>query len=621
LCQTGEKEKNGKKDDGMIVRMKEVWLFTLSSSVDDTVQELGKLGVLEIREVNAPEGEAIERNEQKARRVRKAMSILEKHTSKNEERDTRIKYSAADPTRVTNRTLVAVKFRKECSNKLNYLEQQRKWYEIWGKNTKPKDIGYLAQKGIHIRLYLVEKKYLNSIPEDKCVVRFPEQDGKIPLALVSRDASEKLAFKEEPLPHLPLATIQQQIARKTRQLEAVDFYLTDQSESIALLQEHHDYLQDLVNTRKVLEGMGNIEGHIKFLRGFIPHDAVEAFKHKAKQEKWGYQISEPEEPDEVPVYIKNPKWISIINPVLRFIDIVPGYKEVDVSIYFLIAFALFFAMLVGDAGYGAIFLLITLLIRKKIPGQLRTLIYVLSGATIMWGVLSGTYFGSEAIASIPVLENLIIPEIASFGVDNIAFMMHLSFLIGAIHLTIAHSIRAAQLINSIRVLSEVGWILLVWGLFFVVETLVLGKTMPAWGHWLFIAGAALVAFFSKEGKTFVGSVLTSIGNLPLSLINGFSDIVSYVRLFAVGMATAMVAASFNNMILPEEGSLSFLEIPLAAVALILGHGMNIVLALMAVMVHGIRLNMLEFAGHLGVQFSGEAYNPFTLKTARKEIEN
>ncbi|MBK7409939.1 MAG: hypothetical protein IPJ40_18965 [Saprospirales bacterium] len=108
-------------------------------------------------------------------------------------------------------------------------------------------------------------------------------------------------------------------------------------------------------------------------------------------------------------------------------------------------------------------------------------------------------------------------------------------------------------------------------------------------------------------------MLISLSNLPLSLISGFSDIVSYVRLFAVGMATAAVAASFNNMILPSGmADMPFLELFMAAIALFLGHGLNIVLALMAVMVHGIRLNMLEFSGHLGVQFSGEAYKPFKL---------
>lgn len=606
----------------MIVRMKEIWLFTLSGKVDETVQELGELGVVEIREINPPDREQIDRLAKKAEQAGTAISILESYTDTiTSNKETRKTDNAVDPTRITERIVNSVDFRKRCLATLDQLQRQLKWYETWGKNTSLKDLKYLREKGIYVRLYLLDKKYLDALPNDQCIVSFEEKAGKVPVALFTRSESEKLQFIEEPLPDLPLAEIRQQMVRKNRQLEKVESYLAEQTAHFELLKDYHAYLQDRVNSQIALEGMGDIEGRIKYLKGFLPKGEVDVFKRKAELNNWGYKISEPENPEEVPVYIKNPKWVSMINPVMKFIDIVPGYKEIDVSIYFLVAFALFFAMLIGDAGYGAIFLLITFFLRKKLSPQMRLLIYVLSGTTIIWGVLSGTYFGSEQIAAIPILNRLIIPEISSFGVDNIDFMMHLTFLIGAIHLTVAHSIRAVQFINSVRAISEMGWIALVWGLFFIVETLVLGKAMPGWNIWLFVGGATLVALFSREGKTFFGSMLSSLGNLPLSLINGFSDIVSYVRLFAVGMATAMVASSFNTMILPQGVDLTFLEIFMAAIALLLGHGMNIILALMAVMVHGIRLNMLEFAGHLGVQFSGEAYQPFTLKTSYKDLDD
>ena len=596
----------------MIVRMKEIWLFTLSSLVDETVQELGELGIVEIREISPPGGEKIERRAEKTARTKTAISILENNLNNGNDRKNRKKYNSVDPARITDRILISGQFRKQGQLKLEELHQQLKWYETWGEHINFKDFAYLQKKGIYIRLYLVDKKQVNSLPKDQYIVTFPERDNKVPVALFSLSKTDKLNFKEEHLPGLSLQEVKRRIVRKKRQLEEVELYLSDQANNINLLYDYHSYLTDQLNTQKVLEGMGDVEGSIKYIRGFIPTHTVDLFKIKAQQKQWGYNILEPQKPEEVPVYIKNPKWVSIINPVIKFIDIVPGYKEVDVSIYFLIAFALFFAMLVGDAGYGLLFLIITFLFRKKLSTQVQWLIYVLSGTTIIWGVLSGTYFGSEQIAALPLFKQLIIEDIASFGVDNISFMMHLSFLIGAIHLTIAHGIRVFKFINSIRALSEIGWIAFIWGLFFLAEMLVLGQELPAWNNWLFVTGATLVILFSKEDKSLVSSMLISIANLPLSLINGFSDIVSYVRLFAVGMATAVVASSFNNMILPHGMDLSFVEMLMAVVALLLGHGLNIALALMAVMVHGIRLNMLEFAGHLGVQFSGEAYQPFKL---------
>lgn len=596
----------------MIVRMKEILLFTTTPSVDETVLKLGELGVVDIRQVNGSDNGTLERRMQALHRAENAQAILKGHVNKHP-RATDKRYTTNDPKQLVDRVLQTEEIREKGQAILEDLRHQKAWYDTWGKGVRVKDIAYLRKRGIYLRLYLLDKAAANALDGSHTIVKFPERQGKVPVVLVARSESEELNRKEVALPNMHLEDIEGQIERKERQMRAVDHFLNDQAQHLGWLEDYRSLLTDQLGMQQALEGMGDIEGKIRYLRGYIPRDAVEDFVTAAGANNWGYRVSEPEKPEDVPVYIRNPKWISIINPVMKFIDIVPGYREVDVSIYFLVAFALFFAMLVGDAGYGFIFLLTGFLLRNKMSGQMRVLIYVLSGATILWGVLSGTYFGAEQIAGLPVLKDLVLPEIASFGVDNISFMMHLSFLIGAIHLTIAHGIRVVMFANSIKALSEVGWIALVWGLFLVTEQLVLGRAMPDWGIWLFVGGASLVALFSVESKNFFKSMGVSLANLPLSLISGFSDIVSYVRLFAVGMATAAVASSFNNMILPDgTDGIGFLGLVMAAFALLLGHGLNIALALMAVMVHGIRLNMLEFAGHLGVQFSGQAYKPFKL---------
>ncbi len=613
MRQTGEKEKTGKKRSCMIVRMKEILLFTSAHTVDATIQKLGELGVVDIKEVNPPQGDTIERCLQDIDNTNQALSILEQHELSDKISKDTVDTNGKDPKRIIGRLLKSKTVEKNIHNTIEDINSQLKFYDTWGKQFLKKDLDFLWQKDIFIRLYYIGKSQAKTLPEDKTIVTFPEKEGKVPVALFSQNVKDRLDFKEVTIPKLSYPALLDVKQRKERQLDQLKIFLNEQKAYEAILNDYSQFLEDRLNSETALESMGDIEGKVKFLRGYLPKDAVDRFTSIAKKEDWGYSISEPTNVDEVPVYIKNPKWISIINPMMKFIDIVPGYKEIDVSIYFLIAFALFFAMLVGDAGYGLIFLVLAIIFRKKMAPQLRTLIFVLSGSTIIWGVLSGTYFGAEQIAQLPFLKDMVIPNISSFGVDNINFMMHLSFLIGAIHLTVAHGIRVFQFINSIKALSEVGWIALVWGLFFITEQLVLGNPAPSWYNWLFIVGATLVVLFSKESNSFLKSMGASIANLPLSLISGFSDIVSYVRLFAVGMATAAVAASFNNMALPDGiAGMGVLDFVMAAIALLLGHTLNIALALMAVMVHGIRLNMLEFAGHLGVQFSGEAYKPFKL---------
>ncbi|TGV04855.1 V-type ATP synthase subunit I [Flavivirga rizhaonensis] len=602
--------------------MKEILLFTSALTVDAAIQKLGELGVIDIKEISKPSGEVLERCLSDIEDTKRAISILESHNiTKDTPSINGLYTNGKDPKRIVGRLLKSKIISQNIQKALEELDGQLEFYKTWGENFNKNDLKHIERKGIYVPLYCIDKSLVKTLSKDNTIITFPEKEGKVPVALFSQSVSDKLDFKEEVIPELSYIVLEEIRKRKERQLAQVNVFLNNQKEHQSVLESYLKVLEDRLNSETALEGMGDIEGKVKYLKGYLPKDAVGGFSATAKAQHWGYSISEPNNVDEVPVYIKNPRWINIIKPMMKFIDIVPGYKEIDVSIYFLIAFALFFAMLVGDAGYGLIFLMLTILFRKKMASKLRTLIYVLSSSTIVWGILSGTYFGAEQIAQLPLLKNLVIPNIASFGVDNISFMMHLSFLIGAIHLTVAHGIRVVQFINSIKALSEVGWICLIWGLFFITEQLVLGNPAPNWYNWLFIVGAAFVILFSNESTNFLKSMGASVANLPLSLISGFSDIVSYVRLFAVGMATAAVASSFNNMALPDGVvGMGILDLVMAAIALLLGHTLNIALALMAVMVHGIRLNMLEFAGHLGVQFSGEAYKPFKLMVSENNFK-
>jgi V/A-type H+-transporting ATPase subunit I len=203
----------------------------------------------------------------------------------------------------------------------------------------------------------------------------------------------------------------------------------------------------------------------------------------------------------------------------------------------------------------------------------------------------------------------VIEQINSFAENNTLFMMYLCFLIGIIHLSIAHVLNAVKMINSLKVLAEVGWIALLWTLFFVAGNLVLAKPFPFFTPYLFILGLLLTLVFSNFQKNVFKGIGTTMGDLPLSIISSFSDIVSYLRLFAVGYASVTVAASFNGMAL-EGGIHSILSGIIAALILFLGHSLNIVLGILAVVVHGIRLNMLEFSGQLNMQWSGRNYQPF-----------
>jgi V/A-type H+-transporting ATPase subunit I len=144
----------------------------------------------------------------------------------------------------------------------------------------------------------------------------------------------------------------------------------------------------------------------------------------------------------------------------------------------------------------------------------------------------------------------------------------------------------------------------------VTGQMVLGwDSLPSFIAPLFIISVALIVLFMTPPRKFKEAWVDHM-MLPLSFVNNFVDVVSYVRLYAVGMATFALASSFNTMILDGTADRGLVANGVMMCILVLGHALNFILAGMGVMVHGIRLNTLEFASHLGLTWSGIPYKPF-----------
>jgi V/A-type H+-transporting ATPase subunit I len=147
-----------------------------------------------------------------------------------------------------------------------------------------------------------------------------------------------------------------------------------------------------------------------------------------------------------------------------------------------------------------------------------------------------------------------------------------------------------------------------------VLTVVLGRQLQDWSVYVILAGIVVVLMFSeqREGAGFlkgVGYGLANIFPTALDSISAFSDLISYIRLFAVGLATVEIAKSFNGMAagMAADGALGIVA---AVLILFLGHTLNLIMGALSVVVHGVRLNMLEFSRHLGMEWSGIPYRPF-----------
>ena len=360
----------------------------------------------------------------------------------------------------------------------------------------------------------------------------------------------------------------------------------------------------------------SVTQQIAVVRGWIAEDDVPALEAAAKGNGWGLAFRDPDAGETPPTLIRPPKLFRPVKALFDGLGIAPAYSEADVSVPFMCYFSLFFAMLVGDGGYGAIILALTLFgwrkyrAMKKPAPLLKSwleLLTVFSSATVAWGLVSNTWFG----AGLPFAAEW--PTVKWLGDPTYGNMMLLCFTIGASHLILARVWSGLCMLNDRTCLSQFGWAGIVLFMYLVTNSIVgIFGGIPQWAYWMF--GVSLVLVF---GFTLKGSELKSrgieLGMLPLNIMSALGDIISYVRLFAVGLASVKVAQNFNDMAVGLDLPLWLKVVPMVLILLV-GHGLNFAMAGLSILVHAVRLNTLEFSNHKGISWAGYAFRPFR-KTA------
>ena len=447
--------------------------------------------------------------------------------------------------------------------------------------------------------------------------------GKMPTLAALAPLPASYSATEFPIPEKGLDELereQQDCAEGLRECEA---FLTRAAQHLPdiraqLLKTQNDAEYSAVsNTSQGQDGL-------VWLSGYLPVSEAEGFKKAAAQAHWAWAMDDPAGDDEkVPTKVQYNKVTKLMIPVFDILGTVPGYREYDISFWFLGFFTLFFAMIIGDAGYGCLFLLAALVLTLKGKGSSNAvqLLWVLSAATVIWGALTGTWFGLEQAMDVPLLKSLVIPTFANypayFDVSTTTqqnTIMKFCFILGTVQLSLAcvMNIRRKLKEKDLSWVSDLGWLAAIDALYFVVLYLVIGQQvnlLPVAG--VVIAGFLLVVCFGgmSPDKSFVQGLKAGLGNaftVFLNTISAFGNIMSYIRLFAVGMASLAIAQSFNDMAFSLNGPL----VIAAVLVLLIGHGLNIVMGLLSVVVHGVRLNLLEFSGQLGMEWAGIAYDPF-----------
>lgn len=582
----------------MIVPMKKVSLIMQSKDAVEAVAAVRSLGLLHVEHQQQPKGKDITALAESIALVNSACGILSVCAAAKKAQRQPSQPAEAFCRHVID-TAKRIEQLEEYGRSLTGMIAQ---WESWG-DFDPQRINDLAAAGISARLFQVPAAEVSALPKGAIVKTLRIQAG-IANCLVISSGPLQVPYAEVAAPKTSLSQMRRKLAEDTAAVAALKKELEHAAVSLAWLQEYRQRLEKDLTFAETVAGMGGQEGLV-FIRGFIPADALGAVETQAHQQRWALLTEDPAEEDTVPTLLRNPRWVDMVKPVLGLLGITPGYRELDVSILFLVFFSLFFGILIGDAGYGLVYLLLTVWLHKKSAANpalhsTARLMYLLSSCAILWGVLTGTFFGQTWLLNLgfraPVSQ-----------LNDVKVMQTFCFFLGALHLSLAHGWRAMLKAPSLSALADIGWIGVLWTAFMLARTLILGESFPSWGAWLIYVSVGLVILFTNPQRNVLKAIGEGLGTVALSLMNNFTDVVSYVRLFAVGLAGVAIAETTNAMAAGlGSGAVAVIFGGLIAV---IGHALNIVLGPMSVLVHGVRLNVLEFSGHASVTWSGIAYTP------------
>lgn len=600
----------------MIEKMKAVCVIARQSSKDDMLTSLRDLGILHISEKKGANPVLLERFSMLSKLILKL-----KEYSTEDDSETKI-LSDEEFEALYQRSISALERKNTLNNKKSDLTLDIERLKPWGDFDSHK-VKSLSEK-LNIHYYRLEKKDYKLLQKDENIrfIHLASVEKMETVAVVGKldDSVRAMEFilpeKGPSQLRAELSECESELSECENTLKEAAKYLKSYSEQLLKTQNDTEY-------SSVGQTLGQDEGLV-WIDGYVPESEVENFSAAAKENNWAWAVNDVSEDDpNVPTKIKYGKLTGLMKPIFDILGIVPGYREYDISFWFLAFFVLFFAMIIGDAGYGALFLVGTLIfnLKTKKATNIVLLLYLLSGGTIIWGALTGTWFGFEQAMHVPFLKALVIPSFANypeyFSVSTTEVqnsVMKFCFSIGVIQLALAciMNIKRKLARKDLSFLADVGWLFSICALYFVVLNLVIGENISiATAGAVVGAGFLFVVLFGSmaPGKSFGKGLKAGLGDaftVFLNTISAFGNVMSYIRLFAVGMASLAIAQSFNNMASGFEGVLVVVGIIIMAI----GHILNIVMGFLSVVVHGIRLNLLEFSGQLGMEWSGVSYEPF-----------
>ena len=490
---------------------------------------------------------------------------------------------------------------------------------IWGDFSAER-IAQLKEAGYTLRYFTCPKKLF----QEEWGIVVAEQGATMYFVQVNNTDEAPEGSQEQYLNEKSAADLQKDVEGLNGLLVAQNARIELWAkENIPALEKELKQLQQQIDWKRVtLNTASEADGSLKVLEGFCPIDQVAALDAMLQKQEVYYQAEDPTAEDNTPIKLRNNKFTQLFESLTGMYGW-PNYGEFDPTPILAPFFLLFFAMCMGDCGYGILLIIIGLLIAKKklnieMFDGLGPIITVLGVGTTVVGFFLGTFMGIDLYAAewMPQALKSVMIKGEVMGYD---IQMVLALCIGVFHICLAMVVKAICYTKQFGFKENIatwGWTLLIVGGLLVA---ILGMTIlpAAVFKWAIIAvgtvSALAIYIFNTPGRNpliNIGAGLWDTYNMATGILG---DVLSYIRLYALGLAGGMLGAAFNNLGLMVMGGTTegatWQWLPFVLI-LVLGHILNLAMSALGAFVHPLRLSFVEYFKNAGYEGKGTLYQPF-----------
>ena len=580
---------------------------------DSFLNNLQELGVLHIAEKATEYDDQTQKALSRIKDINDALRFLSKRGQEESPAD--------DDTRAAD----IVQHIREGKEEIDQIEQElvtlkkdidkaRPWGDF-STDMKEK----LKKLNLTPRFFAINEKRFDTDWENRYYLEVINQEGGNLYFVIFQEGDQEIDIDAEEvrLPSRPLSELEKAYDDKERRIQEINRMFDDYAVKYQqVLREERKRLQEETEFNEAKNHTElQAEDKVMLLEGWVPETREKELTDFLEKQDVLYiqEEARAEDPAKVPILLKNNKFARVFQPLQDLFSL-PHYHEIDLTPFFAPFFMMFFGFCLGDAGYG-IFILLAVTLYKHTKAKPKMKVYLtmaqwLGLATVIMGIIGGTVFG------INLTQVDWTGDVRNIFLDP-QQLFYLSLAVGMLQILFGMVIKAANLWRQngfVYALSTFGWILAIVALLVFSGGDQLGwfekAEVSSIYHGVLIASGVLIFLFSDPKINVFARVGKGVWDAYNVVTGVFGDLLSYIRLFAIGISTAILGLVINEI------AITFGQIPYAGplifvIILLVGHIGNLLISGLGSFVHPMRLIFVEFYKNAGFDGGGKRYKPFT----------